>query len=95
MHSYVIDVTKELGGDVSQFPSLTMSNREDAFERFEGLIKAEFDELNAEFMREIGGTTDLYLGICDNTLGFDADIIRHVTVKRPKKLAVSNCVSKA
>lgn len=82
MHCYRIDVTKDLGGECVDYPSLTLDDLLSATDRFEEIVLDEFNELNHEMMRNIGGRSEIFLSETENVL-LQGDVIKHVTVKRP------------
>lgn len=82
MKCYRIEVVKDIGGNVVNMPVITTENLENAECSFEDIILDEFNELNHEMMRNVGGRSEIYLYKSDNIL-HDGDVIKHVTVKRP------------
>ena len=82
MRCYRIEVVKDVGGEVVRLPVLTMEGKTSAMDRFEAIVLDEFNELNHEMMRLVGGRSEIYLYRSDNIL-LDGDLVKHVSVKRP------------
>lgn len=82
MKCYRIEVVKDIGGKVVNMPVITSESQVSAEGTFEDIVLDEFNELNHEMMRNVGGRSEVYLFSADNIL-LNGDIIKHVTVKRP------------
>ena len=83
MKTWSISESKEIGGEAMPIPIMSFESLEAALAQFERCVEAAIAELDAPFMRDIGGRTELYLEACDNILGIGGDVIRSVAIKRP------------
>ena len=82
MKCYRIEVVKDIGGNVVNMPVVTSDDQENAECSFEDIVLDEFNVLNHEMMRNVGGRSEIFLYEADNHT-MNGDVIKHVTVKRP------------
>lgn len=83
MRTWSIDVTRSIGGEAIRVPRLTLDNVMVARAKYREIVERERLEMNAPFMRDIGGTSEVFLIEGADLLGFGGDLVKSATIKRP------------
>lgn len=79
---YRITVQKVVGGECVSVPVETLESEGAARARFDKIVESEKAELDAPYMRIVGGSSELYLEKVTHL--FDGgDMIRNVSLRRP------------
>ena len=78
---YRIETTKTVGGEVIAVPAIETETETEARAQMDKEIEAIKSELDAPYMREIGGNAEVYL--IDTGTGGGSNVVRMVTIKRP------------
>lgn len=80
---YRITTVKTLSGSVIPVPQVTFDSKPQAVRALEDAIADAETELNAPYMRLVGGRIEITLEECAHTIGGVIDVLQFVTVKRP------------
>ncbi len=80
---YRLTTVKTLSGSVIPVPEVTCESKPKAIEAMESAIRDAESELNAPYMRLVGGRIEITLEECAHTIGGVIDVLQHVIVKRP------------
>lgn len=80
---YRIDVVKNIGGEVTSEPMITIDKKAAALDKVRDLCAHYEAELNQEMMRIVGGDVSIHCEKCPSPLGDATDIIAFARIKRP------------